>query len=134
MSMLFSVNFTNNAWVYVNMGYIILNNGYVLEYNISDTQLTGNHSYEYKYKNSKHISTINMNILNKMIYLLNCVNNTDLPKIVGNTFDKGTTTYTGFLDDEEILIEIDGDTKFDSNTSCAKSLISLLNKYTFESK
>lgn len=131
MSLLFHINYFNNAWGYVDKGVIILDDGTIWKYDMSGTNIRDDHSINKKLSVSKKIKTIDPNTLNKMIKLLECASKLEPVEISGRAFDKGVKSYKGYRNDKSIILYTYGDYETDNKYTCMNQLVALLKNYDY---
>ncbi len=126
---LIDVNYVNFAWGYQNYGTLIISNGLIMKYRITDKN---NYNLGNKLKNAHVVKTISSETVQRLYCLLLQSRNAIIIDEGHTASDAGGRSYTGYIfnDDniEKIELSLTGNfTKYNANPA-ARELVKEINE------
>lgn len=117
MTLLFKVEYLNNAWGHVSRGMSILDNGKVYEFNSRGAG-----------EKPVLVGKLLSDQMRDLKGLLSCAKDGVLSEIKTLRYDGGNVTYSGYWKGKEVELKISGDNNSSIEWPCAKGLVSMLGK------
>jgi hypothetical protein len=116
-SKLFEYNYTNYAWVYTNKGWYIKTNGAIIKYSIERDGTT----------TTEKVGSVSLKILKNYTKLLTKSSKGILSDKDSNAADMGIMTYSGYLNNKQIILYKYGDFIQTNSAPESKVIVNWLN-------
>jgi hypothetical protein len=130
MNYLFDIEYTNNAWGYQHNGIVILGDGNVYKYDVSDIKQS-DVDITTKLENSRLIDTIPPNDMSMLYNELISISSYQLTPSKRDSYDSGNTRFSGYIHIDkhtwnEIILGYKGNNISYNRDSNAKLLVDQL--------